>query len=220
MKTFIYILKNPDTQEIRYVGKTINVKRRYYQHTNLKIQQKAKTHVSNWLLSLLENNKKPIIEIVEEIDINWEEREIYWISFYKQQGYKLCNIAEGGKGCLGYIPSEEHRKKQSISMKGKNNWMKGRIFSQEWKSNISKTQLGEKNNFFGNHFTEEMKEKQRAKKISKPIKAFNIKTKEEIEFISIAEAWKKLNLKKSNIIAYLKKRYNGKSYKGWQFTYC
>jgi NUMOD1 domain len=63
-------------------------------------------------------------------------------------------------------------------------------------------------------------QKQRSKKIAKPIKAYNTLTKETVEFPSIAQAWKSLELKKSNIIAYLKGRYNGKSYKGWQFTYC
>lgn len=93
-------------------------------------------------------------------------------------------------------------------------------FLIEWKNNISKAQKGESNNFYGKHFTEEMKEKQRLKKISKPVKAFNVITSEEIIFKSIADCWKQLDLKKSNIIAYLKGRYNGKTYKGWQFTYC
>ena len=64
-----------------------------------------------------------------------------------------------------------------------------------------------------------MKEKQRKKKISKPVKAFNTITNETFEYTSISECWKTLDLKKSNIIAYLKGRYNGKTYKGWVFTY-
>lgn len=93
-------------------------------------------------------------------------------------------------------------------------------FTQDRKNKIAFSQTGINNNFFGREFTEEMKIKQRAKKISKPIKAFNVETKEEREFISIAETWKQLNLKKSNIIAFLKGRYNGKTYKNWEFTYC
>lgn len=93
-------------------------------------------------------------------------------------------------------------------------------FTQERRDKISISQKGENNNFFGKEFTEEMKLKQRAKKIAKSIKAFNIETNEERQFPSIAEAWKQLDLKKSNIISFLKGRYNGKSYKGWQFTYC
>ena len=93
-------------------------------------------------------------------------------------------------------------------------------FTEQRSKKISNSQLGEKNNFYGKKFTEEMKERQRLKKISKPIKAFNTITLEEIVFKSISECWKTLDLKKSNIIAYLKGRYNGKTYKNWQFTYC
>ncbi len=217
--TTIYILKDPNTNEIRYVGKTINIKRRYYQHTNKKFQEKTKTYVANWILSLLKNGQKPIIESIEQC-LDWEEKEVYWISYYKNLGCNLCNLAEGGKGCSGYRKTEEQKKKHSEAFKGKNTWMKGKIFSQEWKNNISKAQKGKNNNFYGRHFTEEMKEKQRVKKISKPIKAFNTVTLEKIIFKSIADCWKQLNLKKSNIISYLKGRYNGKTYRGWQFTYC
>lgn len=87
------------------------------------------------------------------------------------------------------------------------------------KEKISNSQTGTNNNFFGKVFTEEMKEKQRKKKISKPVKAFNTITNETFEYTSISECWKTLDLKKSNIIAYLKGRYNGKTYKGWVFTY-
>lgn len=218
--THIYTLSDPTTGEIRYVGKTINIKRRFYQHTNKKIQQNSKTHVSNWLLSLLDKSNKPIIEIIETCEKAWEEREIYWIEYYKNLGCKLCNISEGGRGCSGYKRSEVQKSKQSLVMLGKNTWMKGRQLTEEWKKNISKATSGNNNPFYGRVFTEEMKDKQRAKKKSKCVKAFNTVTLEEFTFISIAECWKTLNLKKSNIIAYLKNRYNGKTYKGWQFTYC
>jgi hypothetical protein len=93
-------------------------------------------------------------------------------------------------------------------------------FTEERASKISKSQTGVKNNFYGKKFTEEMKEKQRAKKVSKSIKAINTNTSEEIIFKSISECWKQLDLKKPNIIAYLKGRYHGKTYKGWKFSYC
>jgi len=93
-------------------------------------------------------------------------------------------------------------------------------FTDKRREKISKSQKGDKNNFFGKQFTEEMKEKQRAKKVSKSVEAVNLEMGKVLRVNSIAEAWKTLGLKKSNIIAYLKGRYNGKTYKGWQFTYC
>ena len=54
MKTYIYILQDPDTLSVRYVGKTTNFKKRLYQHTNKKVQEYSrKRHLSNWLLKLI-----------------------------------------------------------------------------------------------------------------------------------------------------------------------
>lgn len=98
---YIYCLKHPQTQEIRYVGKTTNIKRRLSQHI-----QDAKSYVSNrrtinWICNLLKSNLKPIIEIIEVCnENNWQEREIYWISFHKEKA-NLCNHHDGGLGCLG-----------------------------------------------------------------------------------------------------------------------
>jgi predicted GIY-YIG superfamily endonuclease len=65
MKTYIYTLAHPETGEIRYVGKTTNIKRRYYQHTNKKVSNKlSNKHLSNWLLSILNKHLKPILNIV------------------------------------------------------------------------------------------------------------------------------------------------------------
>ena len=98
---YIYCLKHPETQEIRYVGKTTNIKRRLSQHI-----QDAKSYVSNrriinWICNLLKSNLKPVIEIIEICnENNWQEREIYWISYYKEIT-NLCNHHDGGLGCLG-----------------------------------------------------------------------------------------------------------------------
>lgn len=68
--------------------------------------QDAKSHISkrrtiNWICKLLKSNLKPIIEIIEECnENNWQEREIYWISYHKQIA-DLCNHHDGGLGCLG-----------------------------------------------------------------------------------------------------------------------
>ena len=215
--TTIYILKDPNTNEIRYVGKTINIKRRYYQHTNKNFQEKTKTYVANWILSLLKNKQKPIIESIEQC-LNWEEREVYWISYYKNLGCNLCNLAEGGKGCSGYKKTEEQKKKHSEAFKGKNTWTKGMVFSEEWRNNIAKAQKGENNNFYGKHFTEEMKEKQRKHKKCIAVKAFNIKTLEELIFPSLNDCANKLNLKCQNISKYLKGEYCSNTYKNWKFT--
>lgn len=100
MEIFIYVLKNPITGEIKYVGKTNNPKRRLYSHIE---ESKRKTglknrRVINWINSLLKDKLKPKMEIVEICNNNnWEEKEIYWINYYRNIGIDLCNIENGGK---------------------------------------------------------------------------------------------------------------------------
>ena len=108
MKTYIYILEDPNTKEVRYVGKTVNIKKRFYQHTNKKIQESSRRrYLSNWLLKLLNNKQKPIMIIIDEIEGDWEWLEQYWIEQFKQWGFKLVNLTNGGDGVSGFIHKKE-----------------------------------------------------------------------------------------------------------------
>lgn len=98
MKTKIYVLKCPDTKEVRYVGKSNNPEQRLKAHNN-----KARdigTYKRNWINKLRVDGKKPIFEIIEEVDIAiWKEKEKYWINYYLAQGAKLVNsLNDIGKG--------------------------------------------------------------------------------------------------------------------------
>jgi hypothetical protein len=93
MKVFIYTLKHPITNEIRYVGKTVNCKDRLYNH--IAKAPKFKRHSSRWINSLLKENLMPVMEILEECnEYNWEEKECYWIA----QFTNLTNHTLGGEG--------------------------------------------------------------------------------------------------------------------------
>ena len=97
---YIYVLKDQNNN-IRYVGKTTNVKRRLYSHIAEAKLNKSKRYVLNWIRQLLSNNQKPILEIIEECnENNWKEREIYWINHYKKVIPNLCNLCDGGTGGL------------------------------------------------------------------------------------------------------------------------
>jgi hypothetical protein len=100
MKTYIYTLSDPTTNKIRYVGKTVNPKRRLSQHVQDAKYFPNRTRTLNWIKSLLLKNIKPIMTVIEECENNWGEREIYWIDYYKKE-YDLCNHHKGGLGCLG-----------------------------------------------------------------------------------------------------------------------
>jgi len=148
--TKIYKLIDPETNDIKYIGKTKeSLKKRLSGHIT-KAKKSRISHVSCWIYSLLEKNKKPLIELIEECE-NWIEREQYFISIYPN----LCNHSIGGEsGTLGYKMSLEHKEKISNSLKGKSrteitklkisNSHKGKILSDSTKEKIKQCNIGKK----------------------------------------------------------------------------
>lgn len=151
-KVKIYVLKHPDTLEVRYVGKTIRtLSRRLGNHVANAKGNKHNKHLSNWILKLLEENKRPIIELLEECNYdNWEEREKYWISYYSN----LINLTKGGDGCVGFLHDEKTKEKlRKINLgrkhtpsfkKAMSKRLKGVSFSEEHKAKIALANTGRK----------------------------------------------------------------------------
>lgn len=93
---FIYTLKDPITNQIRYVGKTTNIKQRLYGHIR-RAKSGYNSPICAWIRKVMKNSLKPIIEIKEFCnEKNWEKREIYWIKFYRKKYDNLTNISDGG----------------------------------------------------------------------------------------------------------------------------
>lgn len=89
----IYVLKCPDTKNIRYVGVTCGTLRNRL-HGHMYDAKKGGTPKRNWINSLA---VRPIIEQIEICTYkNWENRERYWISYYEN----LTNVDLGGSGCI------------------------------------------------------------------------------------------------------------------------
>lgn len=93
--TKIYTLSHPDTLEIRYVDKTkFLLNDRLCKH----MLTKEQNHRGKWIRKLKSEGKKPIIELIEEVDNNiWKETEIYWIAQFKNWGFRLLNATKGGE---------------------------------------------------------------------------------------------------------------------------
>jgi GIY-YIG catalytic domain/NUMOD1 domain len=101
-KYTLYVLKDPETLEIKYVGITTkSLRERLSGHMK---ESKRYTHryKCKWVNSLTERGLKPLIEHLEFCtEDNWEEREKFYIKDFKEKGYKLTNTDEGGRGiCL------------------------------------------------------------------------------------------------------------------------
>lgn len=66
--TNIYILIDPITNMIRYVGKTNNINQRFKAHLNF--ARKHQLHKRNWIMNLKNKGLRPIVEIIDVVPIN------------------------------------------------------------------------------------------------------------------------------------------------------
>jgi hypothetical protein len=122
VRSFIYILRDPRTYAIRYLGATMNPRARLCGHIALARSGK-RLHVCSWIRSLLSLGLKPVFEIIEECDPSHrDEREIFYINRLRSLGYPLTNQAPGGEGGAtrtGTHHSTSSRDKISRSLAGR-----------------------------------------------------------------------------------------------------
>lgn len=115
--TSIYALVNPRNNEVRYVGKTVNVQRRKITHKH--DLRNHNTHKVRWMKSILPS--EPELVVLEEIQAgeNWIEAEMFWIAYLKSLGANLTNSTAGGEGVCKLEISEETRQRLRDSHTGK-----------------------------------------------------------------------------------------------------
>jgi group I intron endonuclease len=126
----IYKLIDPLTNKIRYVGRTSqNLDNRLKKHLNAK----DKSHRTNWIKNLLLKNLVPKIELICETDKfeTCTELEFFYIKKYKELGFDLVNMTNGGEGSIGF----KHSESTIIKMK---NAAKIRASNQQYRNSISK----------------------------------------------------------------------------------
>lgn len=127
MKVKIYLLRDPQTQEIRYIGRTKNdLKIRLRGHISK--AKKKKTYKDCWITSLSNVNLKPIIELLTVID-GWEKSYKYEQSLireYLSKGHKLTNLHDRGEG--GKQRNFSNEQKQKISESLKKLYQEGKLF--------------------------------------------------------------------------------------------
>lgn len=101
-----------------------------------------------------------------------KEKEIEFIALHGRSDLglgTLCNLTNGGDGCLGLVHSDEAKLKMSIPNKGKliseeqrrkvSEFHKGKITSEETKKKMSEAAMGEKNHMYGKKISEETRQK-------------------------------------------------------------
>jgi len=137
MKSFlIYALKEPDTGEIRYFGKTCRpVEDRFVRH----LSAKPNWYVSRWIQKLKSVGLVPGHEVLMTGLTNEEacEEEIALIAWGRKSGLSLTNLTDGGEGRLGFVVSQETREKIRRGLLG-------RTHSLETRQKIREANIGKK----------------------------------------------------------------------------
>ena len=140
--TFIYCLIDPRDNQIRYIGKSNNPEQRLKNHCNP--ARYRPTYKFNWIRKLKQLKLKPILKILEEVDIEiWKQKEKYWIEFYKNEECNLVNYTDGGDG-LSFGNQTSFRK-------GHIPWNNGTAKPKIIKGNKGRTEGNIKNQFRKNH---------------------------------------------------------------------
>jgi hypothetical protein len=118
-RTSIYVLKDPFTLEIRYVGKTVvKLSTRLSGHKD--DTKRPTNHRLFWFKSVLAKGSLPLIE---EIDFcPWSESqalEIKYIKEFREKGYRMVNTSDGGEGTLGLKRRPESNRLNSNTQRAK-----------------------------------------------------------------------------------------------------
>jgi hypothetical protein len=154
-RKYIYALGDPETEQIRYIGKSIRPRERLQNHMN----EVSNCHRSHWLQSLKKKGITPELFILEEITGHWpwQESERYWIARFKALGCPLTNNTSGGDG-VPNLPAEA-RAKIRMSWLGRKHKPESieklkaaralRITSEETKAKMSASQRGRKITWIG-----------------------------------------------------------------------
>ena len=143
---YVYGLIDPQSQKLRYVGKTIGeLNLRFNHHIWNAIHGKSTTHKNIWIRSVLRKNLKPEIFDIETIENEQEllDAEVFWIAYFKYIGCDLVNHTIGGDRGSGYKHTDEDKQKMSILKKNKPAYhLRGRKQPLERKLQISRTKTG------------------------------------------------------------------------------
>lgn len=103
----IYTLIDPRNNQVRYIGKSNNPKQRLANHIN-RSKSCFNSPIHCWIRKLLSLNLKPIL-FIQEIcnENNWQEREIYWIQYYREKYENITNVSDGG---ISPLKNKEYQK--------------------------------------------------------------------------------------------------------------
>ena len=103
----IYGLFDPDTGDLRYVGKAKDSGNRFKRHID---ERRLNRPVNLWVRSLVASGKVPVLKVLEVVeDDKWEEAERRLIAEHRKTA-KLLNLADGGA-----MPSQTKKQRKKAA---------------------------------------------------------------------------------------------------------
>lgn len=100
---FIYGLADPRTGEIRYVGRTVNLRHRTRRHLRVAGTESPSLYRDRWIKQLLSEGLEFNLIVLETIDESQSgEAETKWIAKLREEGARLTNLTDGGDGITGF----------------------------------------------------------------------------------------------------------------------
>jgi len=160
---FIYVLIDPKSNQIRYVGKTTDINRRLRRHISERFLHDS--YKDRWVRKLVDDNILPEIEIIDEVNkSNWCYWEKFYISYFNYLGFSLTNGTKGGDeppSTKGRKHTLESKLKMSNTKKGKPiPWLNnGSERTESHRQKLSKSCKGRQSPNKGNIYTKEHREK-------------------------------------------------------------
>jgi hypothetical protein len=139
----LYILADPRSGFVRYVGKTSrgDLGRRRREHLQPS-SLRHKTHKNHWLRELLAEGVEPVVDLLEAHNTveALDAAETFFIDYLRYVGCDLTNLAAGGTGLRkGSRMSQETRRRMSEAHTGKT-----APKSAGWREKLRLANLGKK----------------------------------------------------------------------------
>lgn len=204
----IYGLVCPDTNVIKYIGKTKNGIKRIKGHWRDNKKSKLTGSYNKkqcWVFGLKKNNKKFLVQYLDYAKTNEElnEKEMYWISFYKNLGLTLLNCTNGGENVVTHVYTAEEKVELSKRTK-----------EAMWRPDIRKNYLeGRKNRIVPSKYKSRSKEKKQIHSNSKYAKSLKISIIDNFgnTYESVKDCATKLEVSSTWILKAIKERFSVKN---------
>lgn len=147
----IYVLRDPRTNKVRYVGKSVDPQKRFQTH----LACQWNYHCARWIRGLKSQGLCPILEVADWVDsLEWVFYEREFIRIFRLYGAELTNIHEGGQGMpVGAKFSDATKRKMSLVRLGNQNCV-GYKHSMEAREHMSASRLGNKRRLGKTHSIE------------------------------------------------------------------